>query len=164
MNVMMTAHVQQSGDRSRLVGIGAALLAAVITTNAVGLLLGPERRIDSGDTVWLGIYAVITVLIWAVVLWAARPPDHANRAAVSGLSMGILAILANVAFWTGLPLVLGVGSVVLARRATIRAEHGAGRARLARAARICGWLGIALWVVGYFVVQDFFPALFDLLG
>jgi hypothetical protein len=164
MNLVMTAHVQGSGDRSRLVGVGAALLATVVITNVVGLLLGPERRVDSGDMVFLSAYVVLTVVIWAVVLWAARPPDHDNRAAVSGLVLGILAVLTNVAFWTGLPLVLGVGGVLLGRRATTRAEHGAGRAGLARAARVCGWLAIALWAFGYFVLQDFFPALLDMLG
>ena len=164
MGMTMTGQVQNPGDRTRLVTTGAVVTVAVVVATVVGLLLGPEQRVDAGDMVFIGVLVAASALIWAVVLWAARRPDHANRAAVYGLVMGVVGVIANAAFWTSLPLVFGAGAVVLGRRAQQRAEHGAGRARLARATPILGWVAIGLWVIAYLFVQDFFPQLFDLLG
>lgn len=75
--------------------------------------------------VFIGVLVAASALIWAVVLWAARLPDHSNRAAVYGLVIGVVGVIPNAAFWTRLPLGFGAGAIDLGRRAQQRADHGA---------------------------------------
>lgn len=48
MEMTMTGQVQNADDRRRLIPTGMVAAAAVVAATVVGLLLGPEQRIDAG--------------------------------------------------------------------------------------------------------------------
>ncbi|MCD2185665.1 hypothetical protein [Actinomycetospora soli] len=134
--------------------LGAGALLLMWTADVVGLLIGPEHRVDGGDLVGIAVMTAVAVAAWAVVLLLAREPDAGNRSATGAVVIGALGSLGCVVFWTGVPLVLGIGAVLLGRLATTRAEQGAGRGRLARAGLALGVLALVLWLGAFVFVQD----------
>ena len=135
-----------------VVGAGALLLMTI--ASIVGLLIGPEARVDAGDLVFLGLETAAAVLVWVIVLVLAREPDAGNRTAAGSVVVGVLGMAGVVVFWVGVPLVLGIGSVLLGRLGTMRADHGAGRGTLARIGLVCGVLAILLWLAAFAFVQE----------
>ena len=134
--------------------VGAGALLLMIIASIVGLLIGPEARVDSGDLVFMALEVAAGVIVWAVVLLLAREPDAGNRAAAGSVVVGVLGMAGVVVFWFGVSLVLGIGSVLLGRLGAERADHGAGRGTLARVGLVCGVLAILLWLAAFAFVQE----------
>ncbi|MEJ2869209.1 hypothetical protein WCD74_15650 [Actinomycetospora sp. OC33-EN08] len=150
---MTTTSADPSSSVTRL-AIGAGAILLMIVASVVGLLVGPEHRVDSGDLIVLSLQLGGAVLVWAVVLLLAREPDAGNRVAAGALVLGVLGTLGCVAFWVGVPLVLGVGAIVLGRLGITRAAHGAGRVVLARVGLASGVLAVVLWLAAFVFVQE----------
>jgi hypothetical protein len=133
----------------RRAALGAAVLATVAVALIVGLLLGPEHRVDSGDVVFLAVMLAAGAAVWALALWAGTGTERARRLGPALAAIGMLGV---VVFWTGLPLVLGAAAVLL------------GRIGRSRTSTLLGWLAITVWLFAYLFVQDFFPALSAAVG
>lgn len=149
----MTTSTRTSALAPRL-ALGGVALLLMWTADVVGLLVGPEHRVDGGDLIVMSIQTAVAVAVWAVVLLLAREPDAGNRAAPGAVVTGALGALGCAVFWTGVPLVLGIGAVLLGRLATTRADQGAGRLSLARTGLTLGVLAIVLWLAAFVFVQD----------
>jgi peptidoglycan/LPS O-acetylase OafA/YrhL len=85
------------------------------------LLIGMPIAYFSGDTSTGDVigFFVLTALSLALTAWLvlwlaprerAAGPERATRTA---LTLGVLALLADALFWTGLPFPLGAGAIVL---------------------------------------------------
>lgn len=88
---------------------------------AVLLVVGMAIAYFSGDTstgeivgffVLAGLWLIAIALLVTrfVPSWRAGSPERATRTA---LILGVLALIACVAFWTGLPFPLGAGAIML---------------------------------------------------
>jgi hypothetical protein len=150
---MVTTTARRSRPILRL-ALGAGVIAAMAAASVVGLLVGPEHRVDSGDLVFLAIEVAAGILVWAAVMWLDREPDGANRAAAGAVGVGILGVVSTVAFWFGIAIALGVGAVLLGRDGLARAEGGAGRRTVARIGLVLGIVALGLWAAAYALVQD----------
>jgi hypothetical protein len=88
---------------------------------AVMLVVGMAIAYFSGDTSTgeiVGFFVLTGLWLIAIALlvtrfvpgWRASGPQRATRI---GLILGVLALIACVVFWTGLPFPLGVGAILL---------------------------------------------------
>jgi hypothetical protein len=96
---------------------------------------------ETGDQPWGDYLAVLAIIaVGALVVFAVVVP-RAERAGAVGLVLSALAILAITVFWSGLPVVLGAGGVLLGWTARDRMPG--------RAAIVLGVLAIVADVVVY---------------
>jgi hypothetical protein len=122
--------------------------AAAVTIAVVALFFGYVVNNDpDSDVVGWIIASGIALAAGAVVfLWliprAKQDPANANRPAKIGLACSVLGVVAVLAFWIGLPYVLGAAGAVLGRFGQARAAE-AGHAPQATAAVIIGVLAVA---------------------
>lgn len=121
------------------------VLVGIIT----GAILASDDPRDRSAENWVFVagVALVTALIWwlLVVRPIARP--EGNTPAKAGLIAGIVAVPAIVVFWAGLPFVLGAAALVLGLEGRARAESGGGRAGIALAATILGAVVSVGWLV-----------------
>jgi quinol-cytochrome oxidoreductase complex cytochrome b subunit len=99
---------------------------------------------------------VVGALTFALVVpWARRTKaaQRTNRPAKAGIVCSILGLVTVLAFWSGLPIILGAGGAVLGRMGQERARQ-AGQRGLALSALALGIvavvLDIALFLLGRF--------------
>jgi hypothetical protein len=105
-----------ASHRTALLGVGSGLLAATLTTLFAH---------DWGEVaVSVTVIAVVTAGVWGYVV-----PRALGRASAGGTALGLAvpaALLVVPAFWSGLPLVLGVAALVVGN-AGRKAPSGAGK-------------------------------------
>jgi ABC-type sulfate transport system permease subunit len=114
----------------RYAGIAAALAVGLLALEY--LLATPDEDALRQFLVVVGIIAVATAIVFGVVLPRAVARGGSPRVA---LTLSLLGLLFAVAFWSGLPPVLAVGGLVLAR-------SGPETSGAARAAIGVGWLAL----------------------
>lgn len=101
----------------------AATLAVLVLVNFVGMDPG-----EQGGTVPFLVTAAVALGAWLVAFaWYA---PRAERPAVGGVAAGLFGLVSVLAFWSGLPIVLGAAAVALGARGRDR-DPGAGIAAIA---------------------------------
>ncbi len=135
-------------SRTMSIGITSALGAAALAAYAV--LGGPERKPDQVETLpyVIGFTLVIAAIVFGLVVpWAEKRSQvrQSNRPAKAGLVSSVLAVLTIVAFWSGLPIVLGGAGVALGMAGQEHAAQG-GRT-LARSAVLVGLAAVVFSIV-----------------
>lgn len=148
-----TTYSNDTGDRARLrqligpIGIACAVVATGFT--AIGVFYkGPKH--DHDHSPWEFYSMTGLMVIATVVVFGYLVPRALRRESAAGvaLTLSLIALLLLLpAFWSGLPLVLGAGGVVLGY-AGRHAPSGAGKST---AAVVCGLLAafgyIAIYVL-----------------
>ncbi len=129
-------------SRERKIGVMAVSVAVLM---AVFSVVGGENQDEQLGTLWFTVpFAIIAgalVFAW-LVPWAKRTaPAGANRPVRTGLVMSVLGLLSIVAFWSGLPVILGAGGVALGQ--TRREDATAGHGGISLAAVALGALAVA---------------------
>jgi hypothetical protein len=137
-------------SREATIGIGATVVAI-----AVALYANLPVR-DDGSLlevlILVGFVALVAGIVFGLVVpWAKRAMANlSNRPATTGIVVSILGFLTIVAFWSGLPVILGAGGAVLGQVGRERAGN-AGRGGLAMAALVIGVIaavgGVAVLVL-----------------
>jgi hypothetical protein len=89
------------------------------------------------------VLVVLLVVAAALFFFVVPRASRSNRPAVAGLVCSILGVLLVVAFWSGLPIVLGTAGALLGRM-----ERTTGRG-LALAAVIVGVAAVVLDLIGF---------------
>ncbi len=135
---------------SRAISIGIASAIGAAALAAYATLGGAEPNPDQVRTLpyVIGFTLVMAGIMFGLVVpWAERRPQalRTNRPAKAGLVTSLLGLLTIVAFWSGLPVILGGAGVALGMAGQERAAE-AGRRRLALAAIIVGALAVLLGV------------------
>lgn len=135
-------------SRMATIGIASAIAAAVLPVYAV--LGGPGRQPDQVRSLpyVISFALVIAGVVFGLVApWATRRAQgmRSNRPATAGLVASVLGVLAIVAFWSGLPIILGGAGVALGLTGKERAAE-AGRGRIALAAIALGVIAVLLTV------------------
>jgi hypothetical protein len=104
-------HARAADPRDRIVGVVCGLL----------LVIGMPIAYFSGDTSTGEVIACfVFIALWLIAIallvtrfvpsWRAGPPERATRVA---LILGVLALITCIVFWTGLPIPLGAGAIML---------------------------------------------------
>jgi hypothetical protein len=130
--------------RERLIGAGVVALAVVVL-----LLAAQIHRWIAPEDADGAVAEIVPVLIggalgWAIVFGAVfiaphRAEDPARISRRYALGLGIFAVpVVVVAYWTPIPWCLGVGALLLVRRARSFGEHR----RSDRVATALAWLAI----------------------
>lgn len=131
---------------SREAKIGVISMALVLIVVVVSALTGPGEQ-GAGDLIFTAGVAVIAggIVFGLVVPWAknAAGARAEGRPARAGFVMSILGFLTVVAFWSGLPVILGAGGAALGQVGRERAVT-AGRGGLSMAAIIVGVIAAIL--------------------
>lgn len=125
--------------RSRIIGLVAAVVAALLAVYAVyGDSQAPQHQKDTLPSVVVSVLVVAALVYGLLVPWAAkRSPGKA------GLIVSIIGFLSMAAFWSGLPIVLGSAGAVLGLDAQ---ERVGGKSGKATAAMIVGAVAAALCI------------------
>lgn len=144
-----------SGAVSRVRNLGIATVA-VFGLYTTWLVVSDDEPLDTGAWIYVGVSVAIAAAIW--LLAVARPlvRGTGNTPALVGLIVGIVGVLANVAFWAGFNGFLGAAALVLGIEGTRRAAGGRGRAGMSKAATILGGISVAAFVVFWigFAISD----------
>ncbi|MDP8926863.1 MAG: hypothetical protein M3M97_08140 [Actinomycetota bacterium] len=119
---------------TRLAGIISTIVAVLVAILSTVLPPVYQDQLRALPIIVVVLLVIAAVLFFFIVPRAAR----SNRPAVAGLVCSILGLLLVVAFWSGLPIVLGTAGALLGREA--RATGGG----LALAAVIIGVAAIIL--------------------
>ena len=119
-----------------IVGTIVAVLVAILSTVLPPVYADQLRALPG---IIIVLLVVATLLFFFVVPRASR----SNRPALMGLICSILGMLLVVAFWSGLPIVLGTAGVLLGRM------EGTPTRGLARAAVIIGGAAVVLDLIGF---------------
>ena len=122
---------------TQLAGIVSTIVAVLVTILSTVLPPVYPDQLRALPIVVLVLLLVAAALFYFVVPRAAR----SNRPAVAGLVCSTLGVLLVVAFWSGLPIVLGAAGILLGRM-----ERTTGRG-LTLAAVIIGVAAIVLDLV-----------------
>jgi hypothetical protein len=96
---------------TRLVGIVSTIVAALVAVLSAVLppIIPDQLRV-------LPILLVVLLVVSAALFFFVVPrAARSNRPAVAGLICSILGVLLVVAFWSGLPIVLGAAGALLGR-------------------------------------------------
>ena len=118
-----TSHITESDDRAQ---VRQALVPTAVAVAVVGgtlsWLFADSNAEGAGEVCFI---ALLTAAIFGLVV--ARGLRHV-AAGGRGIAMGVVGLLlVPVAFWSGIPLVLGAGATLLGQ-AGRRADTGSGRA------------------------------------
>lgn len=122
--------------------VGVALIGS-----AVSWLSANSRGEAIGEAVFIPL---LTAAVFAlVVARGLRLPAAGGR----GIAMGVIGLLAvPVAFWSGIPLVLGAGATMLGQ-AGRRADEGSGKAIAAFVLGVLTLIGYVAVYVGDFLAN-----------
>lgn len=135
--------VSRAVSRTRSLGIASVGVFGAYTTF---LVVSDDEPLDAGAWLYVGVSVAIAAALWWLAVAKPLARDRGNTPAIVGLVLGILAVLANGAFWAGFNGILGAAAVALGVEATRRARRGDGRAGMAKAATILGGIGVAAFV------------------
>lgn len=121
---MTTTQLTSAADdrtQVRQVLVPTAIAVALISCT-LSWLFADTRAEAVGEVVFIPLF---TAAIFAFVV--ARGLRH-EAAGGRGIALGVVGLLAApIAFWSGIPLVLGAGATLLGQ-AGRRADHGSGKA------------------------------------
>ena len=140
-------HALARTPRTTLLGVTAALILAAL---AVAYLPGGDD--ENGDLVGWLIVSALAIAVAAVFLLRVVPnAERGGTPERTAVTLGIVAFLSLVVFWSALPFALGVPAAVLGAVALEAHPHGARRteataALILAAAAIA--LGLLLCIVG----------------
>ncbi len=132
-------------SREAAIGVVSTLAAVALAVYAV--LGGPnvqQHQVDTLPYVIGFVVAIAAIVFGLVVPWAKRR-GQGNRPATAGLVSSVFGFLTVVAFWSGLPLILGGAGIALGLEGQDRSA-AAGRPGLARTAMVVGALAVVLSV------------------
>ena len=115
--------------------LGGGFVLAALAAVLVNLNVPPGE--NGGTREMIGTLAILAVVAVGLYLLLRQ---RAGTKATVGLVLGVLAVLTVVAFWSGLPFLLGAAAVAVGRRAT-------DRGRLPLAAQILGAVAVLAGVV-----------------
>ncbi len=140
--------VSTLSPRTRARGVGLVVLAVIVGIWIAYLTTSDDPRDRSADDwIALGILVVVLAVIWRFVVVGPLQRAEGNTPAKVGLIIGILGVLGNGLFWSGLPFVLGAGALVLGIEGRKRSAIGYGRAGMAQWALILGAVAVVGWIV-----------------
>lgn len=139
--------------RVRNLGIACVGIFAAYTTF---LVVSDDEPLNASAWIYVGVSVAVAAAIWLVAVARPLVRDTGNTPALVGLILGILGVLANVAFWAGFNGFLGAAALVLGIEGARRAGRGEGRAGMAKAATILGGISVAAFVVFWigFAISD----------
>ncbi len=128
-------------------GAGVAL-AGALALSAYSTFVG-ETKEQQTSSYWI-MALVVAAITAAVFTWivgrSMNKTNEENSPARAGLVASVLGLVTVVAFWSGLPVILGSAGVLLGYEARDRAERGAPGGGMALAALIIGIGAIAAGV------------------
>jgi len=128
-----------SGKNSGMLAILAAVVYVVLS------VVVPPIQDDQLGTLWIVVpFAVVVgvaIFRWLVPWAQETSAGRAARPAQVGITMSVLGLLSVVAFWSGLPIILGAGGTMLGQ---VGRKRTAGQGRLSTAAVVIGLLAIVL--------------------
>jgi len=126
-------------DRERA---GRALVPLGVVTMLVVTFFNMMRADSAAEAI--GVTAFDLVALVLVFAFVVAPGLRQESAGGRGIALGVIGLLAIVpAFWSGLPMLLGMGAVLLGY-AGRRASNGSGKATVALvlgALSVIGYLG-----------------------
>jgi quinol-cytochrome oxidoreductase complex cytochrome b subunit len=128
-------------SREAIIGIAAVALA--IGVAAIANLSGGVASLGEVLILFGFVLVVATVVFGLVVPWAKNSLDTAtsNRPAKAGMVLSALGIITIVAFWSGLPVILGAGGATLGQVGRERAAR-TGRSGLSLVAMVIGMIAV----------------------
>ena len=119
-----STHLDAHVTESRVGSIAVAATAGAMALNALGVW-GDGT---SGKDPEVGAFFVIAgvIVVAAAVVFGLVVPRLAGRpkAAGVGLGLSIAALVLTLAFWSGLPPILGAGGILLGQAARARGRGG----------------------------------------
>jgi hypothetical protein len=113
--------------RSTARAVGAFAAALALAALAVANFVGAEDENGGGGP--FAVTALFAVALVAALFWWYIP--RAERPGVAGVAVGVLAVVSLLAFWSGLPFVLGPAATLLGTLARNREARSAGGAAIA---------------------------------
>jgi quinol-cytochrome oxidoreductase complex cytochrome b subunit len=128
-------------SRETLIGLGAVVVAVMVA--AVANLSGQAASLGE-VLILLGFVLVVAAIVFGLVVpWAKRTMEMGagNRPAKTGMVLSILGFITIVAFWSGLPVILGAGGAALGQVGRERAAS-VGRSGLSLVALIIGVIAV----------------------
>jgi quinol-cytochrome oxidoreductase complex cytochrome b subunit len=138
-------------SRETLIGVAAVVVA--ITVAGVANLAGQVATLGE-VLILIGFLILVSAVVFGLVIpWAKRAMDSgaSNRPAKTGIVLSILGFVTVVAFWSGLPVILGAGGAALGQIGRERAAN-VGRGGLSLAALIIGIIA-AVGAAGILVLE-----------
>ena len=123
----MTAQQDRPWARTASVALAVLVVAAVSAWWGAYGGSHPSAEQEAAVPFLIGVDVIAAVVVFgAVVPWAGRPGKE-QRLARFGLGLGIIGLLlVPVVFWSGVPLIIAAGGIVLGDRGR-RAGRDAGR-------------------------------------
>jgi membrane protease YdiL (CAAX protease family) len=145
---MSVARVSLS--REFWIGSISAIAAASVATYAVlggdGSASRYEEQVRTLPYVIIFAFVIAAVIFGLMVPWATKPSaSRAKRPTIVGLASSIFGFLTIVAFWSGLPIILGAAGATLGQVGRERAQT-AGQRALALGAIIIGLIAATLGI------------------
>lgn len=132
MTATTTTTTTDLRTRPMLLEFGAALVAAGVGLGFANLYTTEGENGSVSDLLtMLPIVAVLAAIVFLVVLPRTRADGPAR------IWFGVLSILSFPAFWSGLPMVLGVAAIAAARRAGSVAWAVVGGLAVAASLTVC---------------------------
>lgn len=130
--------------RARIVGVLVTLVIAV--AYAFELVFEEDAETGAVDWVFLAAILVVAIVFWWIEVMHTIAHHEGNTPAVAGLVCSLVAAAGLLVFWTGVPLFVGAGAVVLGVEGYERSKHGEGRRGMAMAAIAIGALVVGAWI------------------
>jgi quinol-cytochrome oxidoreductase complex cytochrome b subunit len=128
-------------SRETIIGLGAVVVAVAVA--AAANLAGDVA--STGEVlILLGFVMLIGAIVFGLVIpWAKKTmaEGSSNRPAKTGIVLSVLGFITIVAFWSGLPVILGAGGAALGQVGRERAAS-VGRSGLSLAALIIGIIAV----------------------
>jgi hypothetical protein len=154
MTQTITSTETANTDRIRSLrwGAPAVVAAAALSVFSVygdGTLSGSQQASQEAALPWIIAVAVIV----GGLLFGLAVPRLLRSRSMSGwaLALGLVGVVALVAYWSGLPVVFGAAALLVGINARRLARVDGGTARLATSATVVSLLAIAAGIIGTIV-------------
>jgi hypothetical protein len=121
----MPEEAAMTETRSTAHAVGAFATALALAALAVANFVGDGENGGGGP---FAVTALIAVALVAALFWWYIP--RAERPGIAGVAVGALAAVSLIAFWSGLPFVLGPAAALLGVLARARGAGTAGAAAI----------------------------------
>jgi hypothetical protein len=131
--------------------VGVLVVAGIAVAYAIDFTSESDTQIGVRDWIFLGVILVVAAVFWwAEVLHTIGRPEG-NTPAVAGLISSVIAAAGLLYFWTGVPLFVGAGGVVMGIEGYRRSQRGDERRFMALAAVVIGAITVAAWIPVFFL-------------